>query len=357
MKILIIQQKMIGDVLTSSILFKALRELYPEAELHYLIKKHTFAVVENNPMIDNIIFDQEDFEGAEISFLKFAHLLRAQNFTAVIDAYSKIGSALLSFYSGAKIRSGRAKWYTRAFYTTSSTYESIQVNKAGLAIQFRLKLAACLGLDQTIPYQPEIYLSDLEITEAKEFLKSFKIDLSKPLIMIGVLGSNPQKTYPLSYLAELLETLIATSDAQLLFNYIPSQLAEVKKLYKLCSPKVQAKIFLNCYAKSLRKFIAICHHCDALVGNEGGAIHMAKAVGTRTFAIYAPQIETKAWSFEEDKIHSSAHLQHFKPQLFKHLKSQKEILAENHNLYQNFTPDLIKPDLMRFLKNLTPYEV
>ncbi len=47
MKILVIQQKMIGDVLTSSILFEALRLKYPNAQLDYLINEHTFPVVQN----------------------------------------------------------------------------------------------------------------------------------------------------------------------------------------------------------------------------------------------------------------------------------------------------------------------
>ena len=41
MKILVIQQKMIGDVLTTSLLFELLREKNPEAELHYLINSTT----------------------------------------------------------------------------------------------------------------------------------------------------------------------------------------------------------------------------------------------------------------------------------------------------------------------------
>ena len=49
MKILVIQQKMIGDVLTSSILFEVLRAKYPNAQLDYLVNSHTLPVIENNP--------------------------------------------------------------------------------------------------------------------------------------------------------------------------------------------------------------------------------------------------------------------------------------------------------------------
>ena len=47
---------MIGDVLTSSVMFEALRQKYPDAQLDYLINEHTFPVVQNNPFIDDYVF-------------------------------------------------------------------------------------------------------------------------------------------------------------------------------------------------------------------------------------------------------------------------------------------------------------
>ncbi|MEH6407938.1 MAG: glycosyltransferase family 9 protein, partial [Leeuwenhoekiella sp.] len=117
MKILIIQQKMIGDVLTSSILFKAIRDKYPEEQLHYLIRRNTYAVIQENPFIDKVIFDLEDKNGNSISFFQFAKNIRKANYDVVIDVYSKIATAILTGLSGAKIRSGIKKSYTSLFYT------------------------------------------------------------------------------------------------------------------------------------------------------------------------------------------------------------------------------------------------
>lgn len=36
---------MIGDVLTTSILFEALKKEFPKAQLHYLVMKHTTPVI------------------------------------------------------------------------------------------------------------------------------------------------------------------------------------------------------------------------------------------------------------------------------------------------------------------------
>src|SRR5690606_29017622 len=117
MKILIIQPKMIGDVLTSSILFKALRKKYPDAELSYLIQPHTLAVVEKNPFIDRIVlFDPEKYKGFS-GLINFAHEVRAGNYDIVIDVYAKINSAIITAISGANTRISYNKWYTSFAYT------------------------------------------------------------------------------------------------------------------------------------------------------------------------------------------------------------------------------------------------
>jgi len=47
-KILVIQQKMIGDVLVSSILPETLARAYPEARVDYLIYENTYPVIKEN---------------------------------------------------------------------------------------------------------------------------------------------------------------------------------------------------------------------------------------------------------------------------------------------------------------------
>ena len=55
MKIAVIQPKMIGDVLITSVIFEELKQKFPKAELHFIVNKNTTPVLENNPFIDKII--------------------------------------------------------------------------------------------------------------------------------------------------------------------------------------------------------------------------------------------------------------------------------------------------------------
>ena len=97
---------MIGDVLTSSILFEALRKAYPEAQLHYLIYPHTKAVVENNPFIDKLIFGKNT-----LPFYKLVKQIKIENYYAIIDAYSTVKTSIITSFSGANYKIGFDKKY------------------------------------------------------------------------------------------------------------------------------------------------------------------------------------------------------------------------------------------------------
>ena len=115
MKILVIQIKMIGDVLASSVLFEAIKKVHPNWEIHYLIQKNTIPVVENNPFIDKIVlFEEEKYVGFG-GIVQLGKELRAEKYDTIIDVYGKFNSLLPTFLSGAKNRIGTYKWYSKLF--------------------------------------------------------------------------------------------------------------------------------------------------------------------------------------------------------------------------------------------------
>lgn len=348
MKVLIIQQKMIGDVLTSSILFEALRLKYPKAQLHYLINEHTYSVVEHNPFIDDFIFFTKEAENSKKALIKLAKTVRSCNYDIVIDVYSKLSSNLITALSKAKTKISYYKYYSSFIYNHNIKRQQSTNGKTGLAISHRLQLLQPLGIE-TRSIKPKIYLTNKEITDSKQFLEHETIDLTKPLFMVAVLGSSKNKTYPFEYMANIIETIVIEQpEAQLLFNYIPKQEKEAKTIYNLCNKQTQQRIYFNVFGKSLRAFLAITSHCHALIGNEGGAINMAKALNIKTFAIYSPWIDKASWNLFEDKNNVSVHLKDYKPELYNN--PEKAYKKEALILYQKFTPDLFIDKLKKFLK-------
>ena len=169
--------------------------------------------------------------------------------------------------------------------------------------------------------------------------------------MISVLGSGINKTYPFRYMAQIIDTLVENTNGQLLFNYIPNQLKDAESILNLCSKETKKNIYFDISGNDLREFLAITTHCDALIGNEGGAVNMAKALNIPTFAIYSPWINKAAWSiFEEGSTNKSVHLKDFKPHLYSQIKHPKELKSQFENLYIEFKPDLFFANLEEFLK-------
>lgn len=350
MRILVIQHKMIGDVLTSSILCEALKIRYTHCEVHYLVNENTTAVLKNNPFIDRVITYTPVIAGSRKLQKKLRKELKAALYDVAIDVYSKLGSARLARATKAKIIIGYKKWYTKGFYTHLFRYHLKSNTVAGLAIENRLKMLQALDADFPAAIRPKIYLDSEEIATAKNILKEHKIIGDRPIFMMSVLGSSMDKTYPLHNLSVVLEYLVTITDAHLLFNYIPSQLDQVNQLLEYCSTKTRKRVCIDLYGKNLRDFIAITSQCDALIGNEGGAVNMAKALRVPTFAIFSPWIRKEAWALYENKQNHVVHLQDIEPEIYKK-RSFKSIKKELQRYYGKVTPSHINNSLTLFLKD------
>lgn len=351
MKVLVIQQKMIGDVLASSILCNNLKLLYPDAQVDYLVYPFTTPVVENNPNIDNIIPFQEEYRKSKKAFLNFLVGIRKAKYDLVIDAYGKLESNLVVGVSGAKTKIGFHKSYTNFIYTKTVREIPQPLTNAGTALENRLNLLSSLNPNHSqLDIKPKIFLTEKEIQNGKQILEANNIDFSKKIFMIGVLGSGNNKTYPFLFMAKVLDFIVAKTDATLLFNYMPSQKNEARAIFDLCKPETQNHIKIDVIPGSIREFLSITQHCDALIGNEGGAVNMAKALNIPTFTIFSTWIIKEAWnSFEDGNKNVSVHLKDFKPELYG-TKTAKEMKKSALDLYNHYEPTLFLPVLEKYLK-------
>lgn len=350
MKILVIQHKMIGDVLTSSILFEVLRKEYPEAQLEYLINENTLPVVDNNPNIDVVHSYLPVFDKNVRARKAFYNEFETKNYDLIIDVYAKLRSAALTRSLSPKQSVSYYKWYT-SFCYKQTVKPTLQTSKdEGLAITNRMLLLDALNIGYAAIPRPKIYLTESEKLAAKSKLQQTKIDLKKPLFMIGTFGSNETKTYPLAYMAKILDQLVEKTEATLLFNYIPSQKDGLNDLLELCSAKTKSHSRTDVYGEGLREFLALTEHCDALIGNEGGAVNMAKALNVPTFSIFCPWILKSAWnSYEASGDNRSIHLADIRPDLYgKHPKKYKKKWAE---MYQELLPEFVIEQLNIFLNH------
>ena len=349
MKILVIQQKMIGDVLISSLLCDNLRIAYPNAQIDYMVYESTIAVLEGNKSFDNLILFQEKHQRNKWELFKFLKKIRNEKYDIVIDAYSKLESWLVVLFSGASTKISYLKKGRAFLYTDSVTRKQNTSTNLGLIIEQRLALLDPLHLNIERITFPKIYVTKKEDKFAISLFKNNDLDQSKKTIMVSILGSSSDKTYPLNYMSNLVDFIADHGDFNILFNYFPKQIEEATTIYNGCKDSTKKKIYFSILGKSIRQFIAIMNQCDLIIGNDGGAINMAKAINKPSFIVFSPWIDKKGWATFEDGInHISLHLNEFKPELFEG-KSTKTIKKETESFYNEFQPQLLFPSLQSFL--------
>lgn len=343
MKIAVIQPKMIGDVLITSVIFEELKQKFPSAELHFIVNKNTIPVLQNNPFIDKIIILDPNIEKGFLGFFKQINRIRNEKYDIIIDSYSKLKTGIFCKFSGAKKTISFNKSYSKFFYTDTIIRTKHSISTATKAVEHRLQLLKPLGIDFYV-IKPKIYLHNTEVENAINLLNQNNIDINRPIIMISAIGSSETKTYPLEYMAQVIDKIAENAAIQILFNYIPNQKKIALELYNLCKKETQEKIFFDIYAKSLREFMGLTSQCTALIGNEGGAINIAKALDIPTFTIFSPFILKNDWNmFENKTTNISVHISDYYPNL-KLEKSKNDV-----NIYKLLKPELFNNLLHLFL--------
>jgi lipopolysaccharide heptosyltransferase II len=118
LKILLVRPRLIGDVLLTTPVIRAMRRRYPDAELVYVVEEHAAPVVTSNPHLsETIIIRHRRGVRRVVEDLRLAMQLRVRRFDVAVDMHGGTRSGWLTFATGARMRvgydvSGRTWMYT-----------------------------------------------------------------------------------------------------------------------------------------------------------------------------------------------------------------------------------------------------
>jgi len=346
-KILVIQNKRIGDVLISSVIANNIKKIFPESHITYFVYDYTTGVLENNPNIDKIIAVNDKDLKKIPNLIKEIRKVRKSKFDIIFDSYAKFQSRLLCLFSGAEYRIGFKRKYKTLrlpFYTHPINFLDDKSKFCGKAIEDRISI-----INSVFPLKDPDYVPKIHLTKEEKNYNRIE-SLQKPVLMFTVLGSTIPKSMPFDYVAQLIDFITENYSATILFNYAPHQKEDAIKIYELCKNKNQINV--DIYEDSIRGFIKLINQCDLLIANEGGTVHITKALNKPTFTIYSPYIEKGDWnSFEDGLTHESIHLLEEKPNLFEEFtRDSRKVIEENPEaLYRELTPKMILSKLKPFL--------
>jgi ADP-heptose:LPS heptosyltransferase len=200
-KILAIQFKYFGDAVFLTPALVALKEKFPNSELHLLVAKEIAPVFNNLKYIDKI-WPVPRSRG-KINFfelLPFIKALRECNFDSAVDFGGNDRGAFFSLLSGSKIRLGlvenRPKFLQKICYTSRIDSYSLPKNY----VQKNLSLLSAWNIRKLNHIQPKIVANINLRKQAKEILKGRSI-----ICHLGT--SQPKKEWPLRKWQEFYNSL------------------------------------------------------------------------------------------------------------------------------------------------------
>lgn len=289
-RILVCQQRQIGDVLLATPMFRLLKQRFPEAELHLFTEEKCEPLLRHNPFIDK--FHLISKKGGFFSQLAFYRKVASCDFDAVIDIQQLPRCRTMALFSGAPVR---ISFPSSPFIHWRYTH---RVEPApGYASQTKVSLLAPFGIHWN-GEGPEIHLLEAEREEARAVLRACGFTEGRTLIVIDSTHRRASKRWPAERFAELIR-LLAEHDDNLSFLLLrgPGEDAEIATLRKHCLERgVPAECLLvPAQVPDIRISAACIAEAALLIGNCSSPRHMAAAVGTPSIVI--PGASGTAWMF------------------------------------------------------------
>jgi len=348
MKILVIQQKRIGDVLVSTTLCNNLRRLLPDAEIHYLIYSFTKDMVVGNPNIDEIVLF-EDSDRTLVNILRFALKIRRNRYDVIIDPYMKPESRFFSMMSGAKTRVSFKS--SAGIYNVVVPLRDYPIHECGTVLTNRLNLLRpVIGEDVELDHQHRIFLSQEEVDRGHQLLQAQGLDPERPIAVFGIFGSVPDKSYPGDYMMALLEWFQDRYDAQIMLNYFPEQTEEALRFYE--SMKNKENVYPDLASQTLRELAAVLSSTTLYIGNDSGHTHIAKSMNVPTFTILSPFIARYSWGvLDQLDAHDSVDIIDMVPEEVEYM-TRRQIVPYSAGLYLKMRPEMVIPKLDAWLRSI-----
>ncbi len=351
MKALLIQYKHIGDVLVTSVIANNLKKIYPDIKIDFLCYKKYMGVLQKNPNISRIIaVDSERIDSSVFFLYKYIRLIRSEKYNILIDLSQSFSSISITLFSGAEKKYSFSKPVFNLFYDKVVPKVAEPVTQTCNLLENRLVILEEFLQDNPIPINPQakIFLTEEEIAEARETMVNAGIRFTRPVIMLGVFGSNKHSTWTIGNMAKLIDHIWGNHRADLLFNYLPSQYKQVNELLSLLNSNT--KVFVQPVGKTIREYAAFMKNCTLFIGNDSRAVITAKSLQKPTFTIFSPYVHRQDIAcYENTSLHQSVHLQDFLPRLYEDFY-HNELRKDSSKFYLMLSNEFVIQKVRPFLR-------
>ncbi|MGA3207349.1 MAG: glycosyltransferase family 9 protein [Syntrophales bacterium] len=288
MNILIVKLSAIGDVIHTLPSLAALRKLYPEANITWVIEDASSDLILGHPYLDRVIISHRkqwinDLKKGRITkpireIRAFIDDLRKQPYDLVIDFHGLIKSAVLVLLS-----SGKRKLGYDSMQELSGIFlnEKIPENMRKHAVDRYLDFLRYLGADVN---EPEflIPIGEENKKRVEELLQRNDIDKKGRFVAVSPEALWDTKLWTDEKFAALCDRISKELKVSVIFTGTErDKLEHIQSRMKTPSVNLGRKT-------TLRDLAYLYQRSSLLITTDSGPMHLAAAMGTPVIALFGP---------------------------------------------------------------------
>jgi predicted lipopolysaccharide heptosyltransferase III len=298
--ILVVRLRLIGDVMFTTPLLRALKRAYPDSRISYVVEADAAPVVRNNPHLVEVIVAPRSRGLARIADdLRLAQGLRRRRFDLALDLHGGPRAAWLTWASGARERIGYDIPGRRWMYT--------QVAHRPPDLRPRHSVLNQWDLLEAIPQwpggapDPERDAVEMPLDADADRRMAARLDAAGvggdvQLVVLHVSAGNPFRRWPEPFFAETATALAGPARRRVVLSSGPSDRDAASRIAaaaraRLASAGGQIVELGEFDLQELRSLIA---RSQVFVGGDTGPLHMAAATRTPVVGIYGPTLSVRS---------------------------------------------------------------
>jgi lipopolysaccharide heptosyltransferase II len=298
-KILLIRLRLIGDVVFTTPVIRALRRRFPDARLAYLVEPHAAPVVAHNPHLDEVILaSRPEAKGRLRTDFALGRRLRAKRFDLVVDLHGGPRGAILAWLSGAPRRLGYTIPGRSWMYT--ERVERPRALRPRHSVVNQWDLLTPLGLDAPDPERDgtEMAVPDSARAAVAAKLGSAAIDPARdPVVVVHVSAGNPFRRWPAASFVTLL-TRLAGGDPTRRIVVVsgPSEADAARTIGADARRQLgpHAGAIIDDIDFDLVELRALVDRAALFVGGDSGPLHVAGTSGVPIVGLYGPTLSVRS---------------------------------------------------------------
>lgn len=284
-RILVVELWHMGDVVLATPAMQRLREIYPESQITLLAKEHARELLEASGLVDEIVaydfpwtatsgkYRPDRYRRDEIAAL--VRKLKAERFDLSIDCRMDLRSNILTRSIGATRRMGYDFGGGAFLLTDALPAPPADQHKVDDWLGLLMPLMTP-GSNYGGAPDPMLRVTHAERDEALATLAAHDVSPDDVVVGIHAGGSHAAKRWSPESFAEVGRALAQRHDARLLVFVDPEG----------AGGEMQAGENAIFVRTSIREMMALLTHCDMLLSNDSGPMHVAAALGVPVVAVF-----------------------------------------------------------------------